>query len=83
MNTYEIDRMGAVIAIRIFEVNNKIFPQAELYFALTSETRRICWTNPKEREIYLKGINGYTIFYDERAKTIPLKNLIKNNKRVS
>lgn len=62
---YDINRYGAVNAIRIYEEEDNFFPKADLKF-VSGDIITICWTSPSERDEYLPGINGYTYIFDER-----------------
>lgn len=66
MKNYDPTKYGAVVAIRIY-LKNGHQPEAELVFAFGG-TETIHWDVPSEREKYASGINGYTLFYDERPK---------------
>lgn len=58
---------GTVEAIRIFYSENATRDiLAELRFCF-SGTTIIEWTNPDEREKFADGIDGYTLFLDERV----------------
>lgn len=57
---------GIVIAIRIFTDENGINPMAELAFAFGGTTI-IAWNEPAQRKLFKDGINGYTLFFDERC----------------
>lgn len=57
---------GIVTAVHIY-LEHGYKPMAELAFAFGG-TATIHWDNIKEREIYMKGINAYTIMCDDRAK---------------
>lgn len=64
---YDPDHHGPVEVIRIFYSEND--PKdilAELKFCFGGSTI-IEWTNPDEREKFEEGINGYTLFLDERV----------------
>jgi hypothetical protein len=58
---------GSVKAIRIYYADNGISPMADLILAYGGKIT-IQWDNIEQREIYSKGINGYTLYYDEREK---------------
>lgn len=76
MENYNPIKNGAIQAIRIFYSNNTLrTPMAELVFAFGGTTI-IHWNRVDEREKYIKGINGYTLIYDEREKA-PFKDFIK------
>ena len=63
---YTPEKYGIVIAIKIFD-REKCWPYATLAFAFGG-TVTIDWTNVKEHEKYLRGINACTLFIDERVK---------------
>lgn len=63
--SYNTIKDGAVIAIRIYKDCSGIFPLADLRLAFGG-IKTIRWDCPSEREVYKDGINGYTLFYDER-----------------
>ena len=66
-NHYDPIIHGAVEAIRIFYSENATMDiLAELRFCFGGTTI-IEWTNPDEREKFAEGINGYTLFLDERV----------------
>ena len=66
-NHYDPIIHGAVEAIRIFYSENATMDVlAELRFCFGGTTI-IEWTNPDEREKFAEGINGYTLFLDERV----------------
>lgn len=66
-NQYDPIIHGAVEAIRIFYSENATMDVlAELRFCFGGTTI-IEWTNPDEREKFSDGINGYTLFLDERV----------------
>ena len=58
---------GSVKAIRIYYADNGISPMADLILAFTGKIT-IQWDNIEQREIYSKGINSYTLYYDDREK---------------
>lgn len=62
---YDPAKDGIITAVKIQETAMKT-PIATLAFAFHDELVTIEWNNAKEREIYCKGINGYTVFFDER-----------------
>lgn len=55
-----------VLAIRIYYGLNNT-PMADLYM-VDGVVETIQWTDVKQREEFAKGINGYTLIYDERPK---------------
>ena len=66
-NHYDPIIHGAVEAIRIFYSENTTKDiLAELRFRFGGTTI-IEWTNPDEREKFADGIDGYTLFLDERV----------------
>ena len=66
-NQYDPIIHGAVEAIRIFYSENATMDVlAELRFCFGGTTI-IEWMNPDEREKFADGINGYTLFLDERV----------------
>lgn len=66
---YSPEKHGIVIAVRIYNSNNiYLDPRAELVLAFDNRHVDIGWTNVKEREMFMPGINGYTLFFDERPK---------------
>jgi hypothetical protein len=80
MTTYDPKRDGGVIAIRIYEEEgNETHPQADLVFAFGG-TRTITWTNMEERESFHEGINGYTVFFDEREHPT-FEDFVNKNKK--
>jgi hypothetical protein len=64
--SYEPSKNGVITAIRIYYLNDRT-PMAQLVFAFGG-TVTIEWTNPEQRNIFKDGINGYTLFFDEREK---------------
>ena len=50
-----------------FSAVGTMTPWADLKMA-NGDVITICWTDKKERKKYEAGINGYTLFYDEREK---------------
>lgn len=56
----------SVIAVRIYYGLNNT-PMADLRMS-DGVVETIQWTSVKEREAFVPLINGYTLFYDERAK---------------
>lgn len=66
-NNYDPILHGDVEVIRIFYSENCLKDiLAELRFCFGGTTI-IEWTNPDEREKFEEGINGYTLFLDERV----------------
>ena len=66
-NNYDPILHGDVEVIRIFYSENCLNDiLAELRFCFGGTTI-IEWTNPDEREKFEEGINGYTLFLDERV----------------
>lgn len=66
-NNYDPILHGDVEVIRIFYSKNCLKDiLAELRFCFGGSTI-IEWTNPDEREKFEEGINGYTLFLDERV----------------
>lgn len=66
MNNYNPMIHGSVVAIRIY-LKDGFQPMAELAFAFGG-TKIISWVSVADRKKYEEGINGYTLFYDERPK---------------
>jgi len=64
MENYTPEKHGIVTAIRIFYEKDRQ-PMAELAFCFGG-TDIIEWTKSFIKEKYIKGINGYTFFFDER-----------------
>ena len=65
---YDMARDGIVNAVRIYYKNGHgPTPYADLAFAYGGMVT-IQWTNVEQRTEYMQGINGYTLFYDEREK---------------
>lgn len=69
---YDVTKHGAIVAIRIFYGENNT-PMAELKTAYATDKfpdRKvtICWVAVNQRTQFMLGINGYTLFYDEREK---------------
>jgi len=65
---YDLSKMGAINAIRLYTDYSEGYDvKAELAFAYGG-SNTISWIRPAEREIYEPGINGYTLFFDEREK---------------
>lgn len=62
---YNLTKDGTVIGIRIYFKKNTFTPLADLKFAFGG-TATIDWCNVNQRREYESGINGYTLFYDER-----------------
>lgn len=67
MKTYDPSTHGAIVAMRIFYAEDGMTPMAELVFAF-GRSEIIQWNLIAEREMYLSGINAYTLVYDERPK---------------
>ncbi len=67
METYDPNTSGVIVAMRIFYAENGFTPMAELVFAF-GRSKTIRWDVIEENEIYLPGINAYTLIYDERPK---------------
>ena len=59
---YNVNKHGAVVAIKITDDF-----KAEIRTAF-GFTKTINWTNVAARKEFETGINGYTLFYDERRK---------------
>ena len=63
---YDVSRDGVISAVRIYYKNGST-PYADLALAYGSMVT-IQWTSVEQRREYMSGINGYTLFYDEREK---------------
>lgn len=63
---YDVKRDGIVNAVRIYYKSGST-PYADLAFSYGGMVT-IQWTNVEQRTEYMSGINGYTLFYDEREK---------------
>ena len=63
---YDVSRDGVITAVRIYYKNGPT-PYAGLAFSHGGFVT-IQWTNVEQRMEYMSGINGYTLFYDEREK---------------
>lgn len=66
MKRYNVQRDGIVNAVRIY-IDEHATPYADLILAFGGK-RTIRWTDVEQRKEYAPGINGYTLFYDERNK---------------
>ena len=62
---YTPEKDGAIVAIHIYLFNG-YQPMAELLPAFGG-SYTIRWDCVEDRKIFLKGINAYTIIYDDRA----------------
>ena len=71
IHDYTPERDGAITAIRIY-LRNGYQPMAILLPAFGG-SYHIHWDSVDEREPFLKGINAYTVFYDERTKMTDFK----------
>jgi len=68
VDSYDPAIQGAINAIRLYTDYSEGYDiKAELAFAFGGSTT-ISWITPTEREVYEPGINGYTLFFDEREK---------------
>lgn len=65
---YNIETCGAVIAIRIYYEPGTTKSMAEIKMACNLATEVICWDCKEERDMFMKGVTSYTLFYDERKK---------------
>ena len=65
-SSYDPEIYGAVVAIHIW-LKDGYQPMADLTFAFGG-MKTIEWDNIDEREKYQRGINAYTIIYDDRTK---------------
>lgn len=63
---YDPEIYGAVVAIHIW-LKNGYQPMADLAFAFGG-MKTIEWDNIDARAKYQRGINAYTIMYDDRTK---------------
>lgn len=59
---YDVNKHGVVIVIKI---TNNFKAEIKTAFGFT---KTIDWINIVERKNFESGINGYTLFYDERPK---------------
>lgn len=66
IHNYTPERDGAITAVHI-HLKDGYKPMATLLPAFGGRYL-IHWDSVIEREPFLKGINAYTIFFDERAK---------------
>lgn len=76
---YSVAVDGAVVLIRIYYVGDRI-PMADITTAFGFK-KTIEWCCPTDRKEFEDGINGYTIYKDERIEDGDYKNdtKIKNN----
>lgn len=65
--SYDLEKDGVVLKIRITVADNLLTPIAELKLA-SGKIVVIRWDCVEHRNIYMKGINAYTLWYDERRK---------------
>lgn len=75
---YDPAKHGVVVAMRIFiDWDEMCTPTAELAFAFGGTF--VCpWNRADIREVFLKGINCYTLIYDERLNGTPFeKHIVK------
>ena len=72
IHDYTPERDGAITAIRIY-LQNGYQPMAILLPAFGG-AYTIHWDSLDEREPFLKGINAYTVMFDERAKSCKFEN---------
>lgn len=56
-----------VMAVRIYFDGASKMPMADLRM-VDGVVEHICWVDVKQRKRFDAGINGYTLFYDERPK---------------
>lgn len=63
---YDIMKDGIVMAVHIYTDEYET-PYAELIFAYGGKAT-IQWNSADQRNEYMPGIDGYTLFYDERKK---------------
>ncbi len=63
---YDPMKHGAVVAIRIYYEGDRS-PMAEIITAF-GYSKTIAWTHVDSKKEFECGINGYTLFYDEREK---------------
>lgn len=73
---YDPAEHGVIVAMRIFtDWDNMCTPTAELAFAYGGTF--VCqWNRADIREIFLKGIDSYTLIYDERLGEVPFERRI-------
>ena len=64
---YNKPAYGSICAVRIYYKGKGNTPYADLAF-VNGEKVTIQWTDVELRKLYLPGITGYTLFYDERGK---------------
>ena len=75
---YDPKIYGAVVAIHIW-LKDGYQPMADLTFAFGGR-KTIEWDNINEREKYQRGINAYTIIYDDRTK-LPFESHIRERSK--
>ncbi len=78
---YDPAKHGVVLAMRLFTDWDKMCtPTAELAFAFGGTF--VCqWNREDIREIFRKGINCYTLIYDERLNDVPFERHIVKSGR--
>lgn len=68
MARYNVMEQGIITAVRIRNNTETGMVEAELAFAFGDSTV-IDWTCTKTRAEYMLGVNGYTLFFDERTQS--------------
>lgn len=67
MKRYDVMKQGTITAVRIRDNMEKRTVEAELAFAFGG-SEVIDWNCTMERAMYIPGITGYTLIFDERTK---------------
>lgn len=75
IHNYTPEKDGAIIAIRIY-LKDGYKPMAILIPAFGG-SYQIHWDYVDERKPFLKGINAYTIFFDDRAKNTNFEGFLR------
>ena len=66
--TYEVTKHGAVTAIHLYMDECSGAPLADLAFAFGGAVSGVMWDMVDERNLYMPGINSYTLVYDDRYR---------------
>ena len=69
-NTYNPDEHGMITHVHIYNqyTEDGFCVKAGLTFSF-GLFKTITWNNPDERNFYLTGIDGYTLFIDNRVRS--------------
>ena len=68
-DSYNVEKHGAVVAIHLYLGGEyDVTPMADLAFAFGGAAAGVRWDCINEREVYLPGINSYTVVYDDRFR---------------